>query len=115
MRVQVSEIDGSYASTPEAGQRLLALIEPVLARGEPVELDFEGVRYFSVPFFCASIFVLVKGDTGNRLSGLLRYENLLPQGQSALESTIDYAIRCRDNPRWAEGLYEAARKFSERE
>ena len=115
MRVQVSDIDGIHASTPQAGERLLALIAPLLTAGEPVELDFEGVRHFSVPFFCASIFVLVKEDTANRLPGLLRYENLQPQGQSALDSTIDYAIRCRDNPRWAEGLYEAARELSERE
>ncbi len=115
MRVKVSEIVGNQASTPEAGQRLLALIGPAFATGEPVELDFEGVQQFSVPFFCASIFVLVREDAANRLPGLLRCENLLPQGQSALDSTLDYAIRCRDNPRWAEGMYEAAEKLSERE
>ena len=115
MHVKVSDIDGAHASTPQAGQRLLALIQPPLTRGEQVELDFEGVRHFSVPFFSASIFVLIKADTENRLAGLLSYENLLPQGRSALDSTIDYAIRCRDNPQWAEGMYEAARKFAERD
>jgi hypothetical protein len=115
MRVKVNDIAGIHASTPEAGERLLALLQPLLARGEPVELDFAGVLHFSVPFFVASIFVLVKEDTENRLSGLLRYENLLPQGRSALDSTIDYAVRCRQDPRWAEGMYQAARQFSERE
>jgi len=115
MRVRVSEIEGISASTPQAGQRLLELIEPVLARGEVVVLDFEGVRDFSVPFFVASVFVLVKQDTEGRLSTLLRYENLPSQGQSALDSVLDYAVRCRNNPRWADGMYEAARKFAERE
>jgi hypothetical protein len=115
MRVKVSDIDGVHASTAQAGQRLYALIEPVLARGESVELDFEGVKHFSVPFFTSSIFILVRDDASGRVQGLLRYENLLPQGQSDLDSTLDYAVRCRDNPRWAEGMYEAARKLSQRD
>jgi hypothetical protein len=115
MRVKVSDIDGIHATTYQAGQKLYTLIAPVLARGEPVELDFEGVRHFSPLFFNASIGILVEADKENRLPERLRVVNLPPLGQDALDSVIDYAIRCRDNPRWAEAMDQAVRKWSQRE
>src|SRR4051794_13864243 len=101
MRVKVSEIDGIHAYTPQAGIRLRELIEPALAVGEEVTLDFEGVKHYSAAFFCASIGALIEADKAGRTPQLLRYENLLPRGQSALESATDFAIRRRDNPKWA--------------
>jgi STAS-like domain of unknown function (DUF4325) len=115
MRVNVKDIDGIHASTLQAGQRLYSLIEPVLARGEPVVLDFAGVRHFSVPFFNYSIGLLVEKDEANRLGELLRYENLPAPGQSAWESVVEYAVRRRGNPRLAEAMDQAARKLFERD
>ena len=111
MRVKVSEIDGGHASTPQAGLRLHALIEPALARGEPVVLDFEGVKYCSVPFFSASVGILVEADAEGRLPALLSYESLSPMGQSAVDSVTEYAIRRRENPRWAAAMDEVAKKL----
>src|SRR5262245_20871939 len=104
MRVNVSDIDGVHASTPQAGQRLYALIEPVLARGEPVVLDFAGVQHFSAPFFNSSIGPLVEADSANRLPQLLRIENLPPLGQGVLDSVIENGIRMRENPRLREAM-----------
>ena len=115
MRVKVSDIDGFQASTPQAGERLYALIAPVLARGEEVFLDFEGVKHCSVPFFNASIGVLIEADAEERLPALLRYENLSPLGQGIVESVTEYATRRRENPRWAAGMDEAVRKWSARD
>jgi hypothetical protein len=115
MRVKVSDIDGVHAYTPQAGQRLYAIIEPAIARGEPVVLDFEGVRHYSAAFFVYSIGILVEADTTNRLPELLQYENLPPGGQAALDSVIGYAVRRRENPRWAEGMDQGARKLFERD
>ena len=115
MRVKVMEIDGGFASTWEAGERLYALIAPALARGEEVILDFEGVRGFSVPFFAASIEVLIDADKEERLPALLRYENISAVGQSTVDSVSEFATRCRDNPRLKDGYYEAARKLAERD
>ena len=42
MRVMVREIDNGHASTPQAGLRLYALIEPVLARAVRSESKVEG-------------------------------------------------------------------------
>jgi hypothetical protein len=64
MRVLVREIDEGHASTPQAGLHLYALIEPVLARGEEVILDFEGVKHCSTAFFTASVAILIEADEG---------------------------------------------------
>jgi hypothetical protein len=113
MRVKVSDVDGIHASTPQAGARLYAIIESALARGEVVPLDFEGVKHFAPGFFNCSIGVLIEQDTENRLTGLLRYENLPPLGQSSLESVVEYATRRREDPRWAAAMEAVVRKRSE--
>lgn len=115
MRVKVSEIDNFQATTPQAGLKLYTLIEPALAGGEPVELDFDGVRHFSTAFFGSSIGILVEADIENRLPALLHYENLPPLGQTALHLATEYATRRRENPRWGTALDESMRKSFERE
>src|SRR4051794_23410319 len=114
-RVKVSDVVGNQASTHQAGQRLHDLIEPALARGEPVELDFAGVRHFSALFFNASIGALIEGDGQDRLPPLLRYENLPPLARGALESVVEYAVRRRTDPRWAAAMDQAVAKWSQRE
>ena len=114
MRVKVSEVDGIHASTPQAGQRLYAIIEPAIARGEVVTLDFEGVKHFGPGFFNWSIGVLIEQDMENRLTGLLRYENLPPLGQNSLESVVEYATRRRENPQWAAAMEAVVRKRAEK-
>jgi hypothetical protein len=115
VRVKVSEIDGGHASTPQAGLRLYALIEPMLARGESVVLDFEGVKHFSTAFFSASIGRLAEADVAKRLPDLLHCENLPATGQTALDLATGFAIRCRENPRWAAAADEVAREWAERD
>jgi hypothetical protein len=116
MRVKVKEIDGGFASTPQAGERLYALIAPVLEKGEEVILDFEGVRDTAVPFFIASIGPLIEADREERLPKLLRYENLnlTPFGRSDVESVTEFAVRCRD-PRVKAAYAAAAQKLAERD
>ena len=73
-----------------------SLIAPVLEKGEEVILDFEGVRGYSVPFLMASIEPLIEADREDRLTNLIRYENIPPHGLGAVESVREFAIRCRD-------------------
>src|SRR3954465_5504035 len=102
MRVKVSEIDNGHPPPPQAGLRLQALIEPVLARGEPVVLDFEGVKHCSTAFFNARIANLIEADKDDRLPQLLTYENLSPHGQIALDMAADFGKRRRENPAWGD-------------
>jgi hypothetical protein len=115
MRVKVREIDNGHASTPQAGLRLYALIEPVLARGEPVILDFEGVKHCSTAFFSASVGILIEADREDRLPELLRYENLAPRCQPALELASDFAVRCRQSPAGAAAVDEFVRQYFARD
>jgi hypothetical protein len=43
------------ALLPEYGRLVFDVAKPMLANGEPVELDFEGVRHASTTFFHASV------------------------------------------------------------
>jgi hypothetical protein len=116
MRVRILDVDpNQVAATPQSGEKLRALIEPALARGEEVELDFEGVRFYSPLFFFSSVGLLIERDPTNRVAGLLRYSNLSERGQMDLGSAIDFAIRRRDNPGMAAGYGAAAEKMAERE
>src|SRR5205085_950637 len=114
MRVKMlTDVDRIHASTDQAGQKLRDLIEPALARGEEVLIDFEGVKHFTPGFFYTAIGVLIERDFEERILPLLRFENLAPLGQSSLDDAIEYAIRRRENPRWAAGMDAAILKRSQ--
>jgi hypothetical protein len=115
MRVQMSELFGKQAATGQDGLRLNELIEPVLARGEAVVLDYEGMDRFTTVFFTSSIGLLIEKDTPNRLPELLQHENLPHMGQLALSLATDNAIRRRENPRWAQAQDEVMRRWGEAE
>jgi hypothetical protein len=115
MRVRVSDSVGVYASTAQAGQKVLGLIEPALERGEEVVLDFDGVRDCAALFFSASVGVLIEQDSQGRVAPLLRYENLTPLWRGTLESVIEYAARRREDPRWAAALDQAVARWSQGE
>jgi hypothetical protein len=78
-----------------------------------VTLDFEGVKHFAPGCFNGSAGVLIEQDTENRLTRLLRYENLPPLGQSSLESVVEYATKRREDPRWAAAMEAVVRKRCE--
>jgi hypothetical protein len=115
MYVRVREIDNGAAATGQAGEKLLELIEPAIARGEVVELDFEGVWIYAALFFYCSVGRLIEADTTERVPPLLRYANLSERGQADLEWGVEFAVRRRENPRWAAGAGAAAEKMAERE
>src|SRR5258708_1743839 len=98
MRVKVRDVTGEYADSYEGGLRLADVIAPVLARGEEVVLDFEGVKDCFGAYFDCAIGRLIVQDAEDRLPKLLRYENLSPRGQTILEAVTEHAIRRRENP-----------------
>src|SRR5262249_36748019 len=115
MRVKVNDIDGATFADPKAAEQLRELITPALARGEAVILDFAGIKRFTTAFFGDVLHGLIVADVEKRLPELLRYENLPPIGQTALDMASEFAIRCRDIPGWAAAAEEAARKFFARD
>jgi hypothetical protein len=113
MRVKVSdEIDGIHAFTLDAGLKLHDLIEPAIARGEEVVLDFEGVKHFTPLFMYYAIGRFIERDADGSLSRLFRYENLEPLGQDTLDDVVEYSIRRREDPRWAAAMDAAVERRS---
>src|SRR3954463_15753646 len=100
MRVKVSDLAGECPCIGEEGERAHELIAPVLERGEPVVLDFSGVKDVGGAFFAGAIGRLVERDAANRLPELLRYENLSPRGRGVLDAIIDHWTRRREVPGW---------------
>jgi hypothetical protein len=115
MRVKVTDVEGGVWATMQAGERLRELIAPALARGEEVELDFEGVRHYSAAFFADVFHELIRADVEDRLPQLVRFENLPQHGQDAFDAMRLWAVRWRENPKAAAAAAEVAMKFFERD
>jgi len=70
MQIEVRERSGENAITRELGLEIYSSIQPVLARGEPVCLDFAGVKVFASPFLNAAIGQLLKDKSLPTLGGM---------------------------------------------
>jgi hypothetical protein len=104
MRVVVREVVNEPGNPFEEGQKVHDLISPALARGEPVELDFEGVRFLDVPFLNAAVGQLLKEIDLERVKALLRAQNLSALDRSILEGVIERASRYYTEPRYREAI-----------
>jgi hypothetical protein len=115
MRVMVRDVIGEYAMTADEGQKVYDIIAPLLAKGERVELDFEGVRRCAAPFCSFGIGRLVGDHTREELNDRLRVENLSPPGAGILSLAIDNAERYYRRPGYREAMDRAWAKMQPRE
>jgi hypothetical protein len=115
MRIMVRDVVGEYATTPEEGQRVYDVIAPVLAKGEQVELDFEGIRRCAAPFCSFGIGRLIQDHTPEQLNELLHVENLGPPGADILALAIENADRYYRRPGYREAMDRAWAKMLPRE
>lgn len=113
MRVKVSDLIGTFADTWETGERVHELIAPVLERGEPVVLDFEGVKDCFQGFFAGAIGRLIERDAESRLPELLKHENLSSRGQRCLEAVTAHWTRRRELPGWGPAWDAAVKRRAE--
>jgi hypothetical protein len=104
VRIVVREVINDLGNIFEEGQKLHDLISPILARGEEVELDFEGTRYISTPFLTTSIGQLLKDHPLERVKSLLRVQNLDALDRQTLELVIDKSSRYYTEPRYREAM-----------
>src|SRR5437870_5171543 len=109
MRLPIREIC-TFALTQEDGQTVFDQIAPALRTGEPVELDFKGVRVFASSFFNASLGQLLRDFKREDLRRLLKLENLTAEGQDVARQVIDNAEKYYSAP---EEYREAQRKVIE--
>lgn len=50
MRIRLSEVVGAQCASIDDGQKVYRLLAPEFQKGNPVELDFEGVQSILTPF-----------------------------------------------------------------
>jgi hypothetical protein len=93
MKLNVLDVIGKYAMTPDAGQAVYDAIYPRLRAGEQVELDFSGVEIFASPFFNVAMGQLLRDIQAEELQRLLTTQSLTRAGQIALERVKANASR----------------------
>lgn len=93
MIYKVYDIVGQYAITADGGQNLYNLIHPYLRAGEPVELDFTGVKVFASPFVNFAFGQLLKDIPAEKLNQLVEFTSLNADGWDVLEHVMASARR----------------------
>lgn len=91
------------ALLPEYGARVLEAARPFLAKGEPVVLDFGGLRHASTTFFHSSVgeLYLAFPERFDRLVSTIRMDR--PDWKIKFDDALDLAR----NPRKAEDIRRA--------
>lgn len=98
MTYKIYDIVGEYAITADGGQKVYDRIHPRLLAGNPVELDFTGVKVFASPFFNFAIGQLLRDIAADDLNHLLNFTALNDNGQNVLERVIANAKDYYSNP-----------------
>lgn len=84
---------GELATTEEPGQKLYEIIHPCLLRGEPVELDFTGVKVFASPFMNFAFGQLLKDISPEKLNQLIEFTSLNDDEWDVLQYIMTKAKR----------------------
>ncbi len=87
-RWNIFNLVGEICFTLDDGEKVYNLIYPELVAGNPVELDFAGVRFFASPFFNAAFGRLLKDLASEELDRLLKVSNMNPVGRNTLKLVI---------------------------
>ncbi|MEH2394073.1 MAG: STAS-like domain-containing protein [Nostoc sp.] len=93
MVYKIYDIVGEYAITADGGQKLYDQIHPLLLAGEPVELDFTGVKVFASPFVNFAFGQLLKDIPADKLNQLVEFTSLNADGWDVLEHVMANAKR----------------------
>src|SRR5690242_18183450 len=105
MRIVVRDVITEPGDPFEEGQKIHDLISPVLARGEEIELDFEGVHFIiDVLFFNAAIGQLLKDHPLERVKALLHVVNLNALDSDLVVRVIEASHRYYTEPRYREAV-----------
>lgn len=88
MKIDVAAIAGPHCITAEDGEIIFQMIHTALARGETVELDFNGTEVFSSPFFNAAIGPLLRDHTADELNARIILLRLAVDGLAVLKRVI---------------------------
>jgi hypothetical protein len=104
VRIVVREVINDLGSPFHEGQKIHDLISPALARGEEVEVDFEGMQFISGLFLCGAIAHLLKDHPLERVKRLLHVRNLSEQDRRDLDVIVERSNLYVANPGYREAM-----------
>lgn len=108
MHISVVELVGKNALTPEDGKAVYSILQPEIAAGRTVALDFSGVSVFASPFFNWGIGRLIADFPPELLNRMLKFSNIAPAGDRALRRSIDNAKEYYAEPEQKRNLIDEA-------
>jgi hypothetical protein len=112
VRYRVREITGSFAITPENGQKLYEQIYPVLLAGKDIELDFDGIKVFASAFFNFAVGQLLKDLSPDALNQQLYITGLNDNGQNVLRRVIENAKRYYSEPNYQKAVNSVMEEYA---
>lgn len=100
MKIDIVALVGPLCITDEDGELVHGKIEDRLRQpsGEPIELEFHGVRVLASPFLNAAIGSLVRDYAAEELNRRLRFLNLSADNISLVRRVIANAREYFNNP-----------------
>ncbi|OZY39224.1 hypothetical protein CJF43_24100 [Pseudomonas fragi] len=91
-QIKVFELTGRNAISMQNGEKLYKALHKNLIEGDRIEVNFEKVTLFASPFFNASIGLLLKDISVEKLQQQLSVTNLSDVGRDLLNHVISNAI-----------------------
>ncbi|MEA5552883.1 STAS-like domain-containing protein [Anabaena cylindrica UHCC 0172] len=93
MMYKAYDIVGKYAITADGGQKLYDQIHSCLLTGNPVKIDFRGVKVFASPFVNFAFGQLLKDIPAEKLNQLLEFTFLNEDGSDVINHVMANAKR----------------------
>jgi hypothetical protein len=98
MKLKVNEYIESGFSAEDAG-KITPIIQGIMDSNSHLEIDFEGVTFFTTLFFNQSLTYLI-GEMGlNEYDERISVSNLSESGQATYKHAYDYAIEYYRKPK----------------
>lgn len=92
LKIEMVDLIGKSALSMGVGGILHDKILPHLRNGTSLELDFNGIQFYSSSFFNASIGLLLKEFSIEDIQRLIKLKNMSDNGRSILNYVVHHAI-----------------------
>ncbi|MDZ4768219.1 MAG: STAS-like domain-containing protein [Chloroflexota bacterium] len=115
VNIEIHKLVGEFAITLDDGEKIYAIIHPAMQKGQPVNLDFSGVRIFGSPFMNAAIGHLLQDFQSEELNRLLLIDRdkITPVGLSILRRVIENAKAYYADPLVRDAVEQAIAEYLE--
>jgi hypothetical protein len=104
MICKIYDITGKVATDSESGQIVHDIIISEIKKGQPIDLDFEGVEIFATAFFNFAIGQLLANASVETLDSLVHFQSLSGDGREIVDRVIDHATEYYFDPVYQEAV-----------